>query len=225
MDDADADPTNELQDLSINATNDSILISNGLGIALGSIDTDDQNLDSAILNADSTLSIFIQDGASTSVDLSSVFDNTDAQTLSLNATGTELSISNGNTVTLVDADSTNELQTLLVDRITDSLYISGLNGDTLMGIDLNDVITCVIPPQNLSYAIMDGDTLEIDIEGGDSVRVDLSQFLDNTDNQTSLQCVKRRFPITVNIQNGASATVDVAAIFDNTDDQTLIQSI
>ena len=54
----------ELQDLSINAANDSILISNGHGIALGSIDTDDQNLDSAT-NSDSTLSIFIQDGAST----------------------------------------------------------------------------------------------------------------------------------------------------------------
>ncbi len=222
VDDADADPTNELQDLSINAANDSILISNGQGISLGSIDTDDQNLDSAVLNNDSTLSIFIQDGASTSVDLSSVFDNTDAQTLSLNATGTELSISNGNTVTLVDADSTNELQSLLVDRITDSLYISGLNGDTLMGIDLNDVITCVIPPQNLTYAIMDGDTLEIDIEGGDSVRVDLSQFLDNTDNQDITSVVLNPdSTITVNIQNGASATVDVAAIFDNTDDQNL----
>ncbi|MGC6420011.1 MAG: hypothetical protein ACON48_02840 [Chitinophagales bacterium] len=222
VDDADADPTNELQDLSINAANDSILISNGQGISLGSIDTDDQNLDSAVLNSDSTLSIFIQDGASTSVDLSSVFDNTDAQTLSLNATGTELSISNGNTVTLVDADSTNELQSLLVDRITDSLYISGLNGDTLMGIDLNDVITCVIPPQNLTYAIMDGDTLEIDIEGGDSVRVDLSQFLDNTDNQDITSVVLNPdSTITVNIQNGASATVDVAAIFDNTDDQNL----
>ncbi|MGB1119852.1 MAG: hypothetical protein ACPGYR_05095 [Chitinophagales bacterium] len=222
VDDADADPTNELQDLSINAANDSILISNGQGISLGSIDTDDQNLDSAVLNSDSTLSIFIQDGASTSVDLSSVFDNTDAQTLSLNATGTELSISNGNTVTLVDADSTNELQSLLVDRITDSLYISGLNGDTLMGIDLNDVITCVIPPQNLTYAIMDGDTLEIDIEGGDSVRVDLSQFLDNTDNQDITSVVLNAdSTITVNIENGASATVDVAAIFDNTDDQNL----
>ncbi|HAB90019.1 MAG TPA: hypothetical protein DCF84_05735, partial [Bacteroidetes bacterium] len=222
VDDADADPTNELQDLSINAANDSILISNGQGISLGSIDTDDQNLDSAILNADSTLSIFIQDGASTSVDLSSVFDNTDAQALSLNATGTELSISNGNTVTLVDADSTNELQSLLVDRITDSLYISGLNGDTLMGIDLNDVITCVIPPQNLTYAIMDGDTLEIDIEGGDSVRVDLSQFLDNTDNQDITSVVLNAdSTITVSIQNGASATVDVAAIFDNTDDQNI----
>ena len=222
VDDADADPSNELQDLSINATNDSILISNGQGISLGSIDTDDQNLDSAILNPDSTLSIFIQDGASASVDLSSVFDNTDAQTLSLNATGTELSISNGNTVTLVDADSTNELQTLLVDRITDSLYISGSNGDTLMGIDLNDVITCVIPPQNLTYAIMDGDTLEIDIEGGDSVRVDLSQFLDNTDNQDiSSVVLNADSTITVNIQNGASATVDVAAIFDNTDDQNI----
>ena len=222
VDDADADPTNELQDLSINAANDSILISNGQGISLGSLDTDDQNLDSAVLNTDSTLSIFIQDGTSTSVDLSSVFDNTDAQTLSLNAIGTELSISNGNTVTLVDADSTNELQTLLVDRITDSLYISGSNGDTLMGIDLNDVITCVIPPQNLTYAIMDGDTLEIDIEGGDSVRVDLSQFLDNTDNQDITSVVLNAdSTITVNIQNGASATVDVAAIFDNTDDQNL----
>ncbi|HAB88949.1 MAG TPA: hypothetical protein DCF84_00335, partial [Bacteroidetes bacterium] len=179
VDDADADPSNELQNLSINAANDSVLISDGQGIALSSIDTDDQNLDSAILNTDSTLSVFIQDGASTTVDLASLFDNTDAQTISLDATGSLLTISNGNTVTLVDADSTNELQTLIVDRITDSLYISGTNGDTLMGIDLNDVITCVIPPQNLTYATLIGDTLEIDIEGGDSVRVDLSSLGSN----------------------------------------------
>ena len=102
----------------------------------------------------------------------------DAQTLSL-TNDNQLSISNGNTVTLVDADSTNELQTLIVDRVTDSLYISGTSGDTLMGIDLNDVITCVIPPQNLTYATLIGDTLEIDIEGGDSVRVDLSSLGSN----------------------------------------------
>ena len=48
-----------------------------------------------------------------------------------------------------------------------------------MGIDLNDVITCVIPPQNLTYATLIGDTLEIDIEGGDSVRVDLSSLGSN----------------------------------------------
>ncbi|HCE84874.1 MAG TPA: hypothetical protein DEO99_01880, partial [Bacteroidetes bacterium] len=40
VNDADADPNNELQDLSINATNDSILISNGQGISLSSINTD-----------------------------------------------------------------------------------------------------------------------------------------------------------------------------------------
>ncbi|HCE85852.1 MAG TPA: hypothetical protein DEO99_06825, partial [Bacteroidetes bacterium] len=102
----------------------------------------------------------------------------DAQTLTL-TNDNQLSISNGNTVTMVDADSTNELQTLIVDRITDSLYISGTSGDTLMGIDLNDVITCVIPPQNLTYANLIGDTLEIDIEGGDSVRVDLSSLGSN----------------------------------------------
>ena len=102
----------------------------------------------------------------------------DAQTLTL-TNDNQLSISNGNTVTLVDADSTNELQTLIVDRVTDSLYISGTSGDTLMGIDLNDVITCVIPPQNLTYATLIGDILEIDIEGGDSVRVDLSSLGSN----------------------------------------------
>ena len=158
VDDADADPTNELQDLSINATNDSILISNGLGIPaqgipLSAVNTDEQNIDSVILNG-TIVTVFIENGSSASVDLTSLIDD-------------------------ADADPTNELQTLIVDRVTDSLYISGATGDTLMGIDLNDVITCVIPPQNLTYATLIGDTLEIDIEGGDSVRVDLSSLGSN----------------------------------------------
>ena len=147
-----------MQDLSINATNDSILISNGLGIPaqgipLSAVNTDEQNIDSVILNG-TIVTVFIENGSSASVDLTSLIDD-------------------------ADADPTNELQTLIVDRVTDSLYISGATGDTLMGIDLNDVITCVIPQQNLTYATLIGDTLEIDIEGGDSVRVDLSSLGSN----------------------------------------------
>ena len=67
VDDADADPTNELQDLSFNGAGDSLLISNGLGVALSGIDN--QDITSIVLNGDSSLTVNIEDGASATVDL------------------------------------------------------------------------------------------------------------------------------------------------------------
>ncbi len=79
--------------------------------------TDDQNLTSATLSG-TNLTINIENGNPVTVDLSALMDGTgtDSQTLSLS--GSTLSISGGNNVTLTDnvndadADATNELQTI-----------------------------------------------------------------------------------------------------------------
>jgi hypothetical protein len=75
-------------------------------VPIPGINTDDQNIDSVILNPDSTLTVYIEDGLSASVDLKTAFDNTDEQTL--NIVGDSLEISNGNKVLFIDNDTTNE---------------------------------------------------------------------------------------------------------------------
>ena len=72
VDDADADPSNELQNLTLQ--NDSLLLSNGTGVDLSGYagGTDDQNLTGASLNASNILTIAIENGSSTSVDLSAL---------------------------------------------------------------------------------------------------------------------------------------------------------
>ena len=111
LNDADSDPTNELQDLSLNGN---LLSLSGSSSTVDLSALMNNNTDAqAISLSGNTLAI---SGNSSTVDLSPYLDNTDNQTLSL--FGNTLSISGGNSVTLVDnvndADSnpTNELQTI-----------------------------------------------------------------------------------------------------------------
>ena len=110
LNDADSDPTNELQDLNLNGNTLSLSNSSSTVDLSGFMDNTDAQ---SISLSGNTLAI---SGNSSTVDLSPYLDNTDNQTLSLS--GNTLSISGGNSVTLVDnvndADSnpTNELQTI-----------------------------------------------------------------------------------------------------------------
>ena len=83
--------------------------------------TDDQDITSVVLNADSTLTVNIENGASATVDLSSVFDNTDNQNIdsvTLNGTLATVFIEDGSSASVdltsliddADADPTNEFQ-------------------------------------------------------------------------------------------------------------------
>ncbi len=117
-DDADADATNELQ--TISKTGNTVTLSNSGGSFTDEVnDADASSTNELITNA--TLNgtdLQITDaGGTKTVDLSSLDNSgTDSQTLSVS--GTSLTISGGNTVTLqdnvndADADATNELQTL-----------------------------------------------------------------------------------------------------------------
>ena len=152
VDDADADPTNEIQTL--NSTDGSItLVQTGddydLSVAGGS--TDDQNLTAATL-VGTDLTIDIEDGTSTTADLSTLA--TDAELAALN-------------VDDADADPANEIQAITSTDGSVTLVQTGDDYDlSVAGGSTDD--------QNLTAATLVGTDLTIDIEDGTSTTADLS---------------------------------------------------
>ena len=173
IDDADADSTNEIQDL--------VYTGNNLSVS----------------------------GGTNIVDLTTYLDNTDAQNLSFN--GSDLSISNGNQVNLTslindnDADPTNEIQGISLSGINLSISGSGSSVDLSSFFDNTDAQTLSFTGSqldisggnsvNLSGLINDADSdpinelQDISISGNDvnitgsTSSINLSPYLDNTDNQ------------------------------------------
>ncbi|MCI5058218.1 MAG: hypothetical protein MRY83_19060, partial [Flavobacteriales bacterium] len=122
-----------------------------------SINTDQQNLDSAILNG-SLLSIHIENGNFTTVDLSSLQD--------------------------ADADSTNELQDIDSLKLNGNiLEVFIENGDSA-SIDLSLFNDPGTDNQNLDSAKLSGTILELFIENGDSTSVDLVEINNDIDSLT-----------------------------------------
>jgi hypothetical protein len=185
----------DAQDLTL-STNTLSLTNDGTTVDLsGYLDnTDAQDLSLST----NTLSL-TNDG--TTVDLSVYLDNTDAQTISL--TGTTLAISNGNNVDLsslqdgigTDAqDLTLTTNTLSLTNDGTTVDLSGyldntdaqtvsLTGTTLAisngnNVDLSSLQDGIgTDAQDLTSAVLSGNILEIEIENGNSVLVDLSPVL------------------------------------------------
>lgn len=213
VNDADADPTNELQDISLTGTD--LTITSGSTVDLSTVQdgtgTDDQNLTGATLTG-TTLQIDIESGTSATVDLAGLQDGagTDDQTLTL--TGTDLSIESGNTVdlsTIQDGTGTDD-QTLTLTG-TDLSIESGNTVDLSV---LQDGVTDADadPANELQTLGFAGTNLSI--SGGNTV--DLSTLLDGTgtDDQT-ISLVGNN----LSIETGNS--VDLSGYLDNTDAQTL----
>ena len=192
----------------VSLTGTTLAISNGNTLDLSSlqdgIGTDAQDLTLST----NTLSL-TNDG--TPVDLSGYLDNTDAQTVSL--TGTTLAISNGNTLNLsslqdgigTDAQdlslSTNTLSLTndgtpvdlsgYLDN-TDAQTVS-LTGTTLAisngnNVDLSSLQDGIgTDAQDLTSAVLSGNVLEIEIENGNSVSVDLSPVLSSLQAEINTQ--------------------------------------
>ncbi len=164
VNDADADPDNELQDLTLTGT--VIQIENGNAIDLAPIippgGTDDQNLTLSGTN------LTIEDG--NTIDLAPIIPpgGTDDQNLILN--GSNLAIEDGN---IVDMSS-------FLDN-TDAQDLS-LNGNTLN-------LTNDGTPVDLSGYLDNTDAQDLSLSGNnlnltnDGTPVDLSGYLDNTDTQ------------------------------------------
>ncbi len=177
----DSDSTNELQ--SITFSNDTLFLS-GNGGAIG-IDTSSLNEIQDLQLVGSILSI-TNNSSATSYDLSTVFTDTDEQTLNYDSATTTLSISNGNSVNLgglvaaVDGDSTNELQSLTFDEASSTLSISDGNSINLTNwISENDSDST----NEIQDLLLTGDILTITNNAGPT-SIDLSPYLDNTDEQT-----------------------------------------
>ena len=194
VNDADADPTNELQDLTLNGND--LSITNGSTVNLSSLQdgtgTDDQNLTLTGTN------LQIENG--NSVDLSILQGGTGTDDQNLTLTGTNLQIEDGNSVDLAilqDGTGTDD-QTLTLTGNT--LQIENGNSVSLSSINTDD--------QNLTLT---GTNLQI--ENGNSV--DLSSIQDGTgtDDQTLTLTGN-----TLQIENGNS--VSLSSI--NTDNQDLL---
>jgi len=138
-DDADADPTNEIQTLS--KAGNTISLSNGGGSVTDEVndaDADPTNEIQMLSKAGNTISLSNGGGSVTDeVNDADADPSNEIQTLSFNDATNELSISNGNTVTLTDevndadADPSNEIQTLSFNDATNELSISKSTTPTL----------------------------------------------------------------------------------------------
>ena len=207
VNDADADPNNEIQTITLNGTQ--ISLSNGGGtisLPTGTTDTDDQTLS---LNG-TTLSI--DDG--NSVDLASLQDgvddadadpNNEIQTITLN--GTQISLSNGGgTINLPTGTTDTDDQTL------------SLNGTTLSIDDGNSVDLASLPdavndadadPNNEIQTItLNGTQISLSNGGG---TINLPENTPDTDDQTLTLS-----GTTLSIDNGNS--VDLASLPDAVND-------
>lgn len=218
-------------------------ISNGNTIDLSPfVNTDNQDLTSATLTG-TNLTIEIQNGAPVTVDLSSLV-GTDNQTLTL--TGNNLSISNGNTIDLTQFLDNTDNQDLTSAVLTGTTLTVSIQNGNPVSVDLSSLIGT--DNQNLTNATLTGNTLTIEIQNGNPVSVDLStligtdnqtltlagnnlsisngntidltQFLDNTDNQNLTSAVLTGTTLTVSIQNGNPVSVDLSSLL-GTDNQNL----
>ncbi|MEQ9169345.1 MAG: hypothetical protein RLO12_24030, partial [Fulvivirga sp.] len=200
VNDADADATNELQNLSL--TGNTLNISNGTGVDLTPV--------LGTGGADQTLSLVgndltISGTGGNSVDLSSIDTDTKLTEAEVDA----FVNNNGYLTSEVDGSITNEIQNLSLTGAT--LNISGGTG-----VDLAPLI----PPggtddQNL---VLTGDVLSI--EGGTG-SVDLSGYIDDADADATNEIQDLSLTGNTLSLTGDGTTVDLSGFIDNTDAQGL----
>ena len=192
----------------VSLTGTTLAISNGNNVDLSSLQ-DGTGTDAQDLTLSTNTLSLTNDG--TTVDLSGYLDNTDAQTVSL--TGTTLEISNGNTAdlsSLQDGTGT-DAQDLTLSTNTLSLTNDGTTVDLSGYLDNTDAQTVSLTgttleisngntadlsslqdgtgtdAQDLTSATLSGNVLEIEIENGNSVSVDLSPVLSSLQAEINTQ--------------------------------------
>lgn len=155
-----------------------------------SINTDNQNIDSVILNGN-ILNVYIEDGLSASVDLSSLAstgtDDQDIDSVILNGTNLTVYIENGasanvNLSGLQDGTGTD-------DQMVDDFSLSGTilsleienDGQPAHAVNLSSLQDGIgTDDQNIDSVILNGTILEVYIENGTSSALDLSPIIGDT---------------------------------------------
>ena len=228
----------------INASEFINLISNGAGLG-----TDDQNIDSLTLNG-FNLTTFIENGNSASVDLSPLKDSILSDSAFTNNILTQL-FNNADTL-LYNSTFINDLRDS-IDTDVDSVVLNGTtltiyeNGNGVF-VDLSSLSDADADPTNeLQDLSLSGNTVSL---SGSSATIDLTPYLDNTDNQTlsisgNTLSISNGNSVTLtdNVNDadadptnelqdlslsgntvslsGSSATIDLSSYLDNTDNQNI----
>ncbi len=194
-----------------NGTNETVDLSALVG-------TDDQNLTGASLSGANILQIDIENGGSTTVDLSSLDDSgTDDQTAAeVTYDNTTSGLTAADVQAALDevaAGSTDD-QNISGSGLAGNILTIGIENGTNETVDLSALVGT--DDQNLTLAAN-----SLSIEDGNSV--DLSPYLDNTDEQDLTGAsLSGANILQIDIENGASTTVDLSSLDDSgTDDQTI----
>ncbi|MGB5202687.1 MAG: hypothetical protein WBN63_00755 [Eudoraea sp.] len=204
--DLDGDPTNEQNTgFAVNGGNLEITDSGGtLGVALSSLGTDDQNIESLGL-AGNILTVGIEDGTSQTVDLSALNDSgTDDQNLTgatLTGNSLQIDIENGSSTTvdlstLVGTDD----QILSTSGAAGNIQIE--NGNTL-NLNVDDADASITNEVNTAFAVNAGN-LEI-TDSNSTLSVPLTSL--GTDDQLASE-VNSDAPVDVDGDGNTEATVE-----------------
>ncbi len=211
INDADADATNEFNTgISFDGTNLTVTDAGGNQVVdISGVSTDDQDLTGASLSGANILQIDIENGASTTVDLSALDDpGTDDQTAA--------EVTYDNTVsglTAIDVqDALDELaagstddQTISTDGTAGNISIE--DGNTI-AININDADADATNEYNTGISF-DGSNLTVTDAGGNQV-VDISGV--STDDQNISGSGLAGTDLTIGIENGTNEVVDLSSL-------------
>mgnify|MGYP003865162607 CR=1 FL=1 len=212
VDDADADPMNEIQNLSFNPATNELTIAGGNTITIPSGGTD---ADADPMNEIQTITIAgdqltLSDGGGT-VTLPAGGGGTDSQTLTFDPATNRLTITGGNFVTIptggtdADVDPLNEIQTITFNAATSTLNLSAGGGSVVIptgGTDAdadptNEIQDISFDPVTNALSITDGSTVTLPSGGTDA----------DADPMNELQTISKAGN-TVTLSNGGGTFTD-----------------
>jgi len=238
--DGDANPTNEIQDLNLTGNNLTITnktAATSINLAPYLDNTDNQNLTlNPVVGTSRTVNI--SNGTSVTFDVADNDNSATNEIQTLSKAGGTISLTSGGSVSLNDDSNTNEIQDLnragntlsLTGDVTTvdlSPYLDNTDGQTLatQTVDANTRSVSITGGNIVNVDVRDADASntneiqDLSINGvtnilsltGDATTVNLSPYLDNTDNQNlSLTTPVVGTNRTININNGTNVTFDVA---------------
>ncbi|MDF4204454.1 hypothetical protein PXD56_15875, partial [Maribacter sp. SA7] len=191
--DEDTSATNELSDLSLDATSNILTLTNAeagaTGVNLsGYVSTDDQNLESATLSAASELGINIEGGNDVTVDLSALEESADITEVQDDVDQNELDADNA--IAAVD--------TKIDDHILADEDISATNELSDLNLDASNILTLTNPATGTN-------------------EVDLSGFVSTDDQNLESATLSNASELGINIEGGNDVTVDLSALEESAD--------
>ncbi|WP_394751365.1 hypothetical protein, partial [Spongiimicrobium salis] len=180
--------------------------------------TDNQQITAFSLdNTSNELTLTLEDGGTQTVDFSTILAAADNQQLTL-AAGNILTLEDGGTVNLtpfLDNTDNQQITAFSLDNTSNELTLTLEDGGT----QTVDFSTILAAADNQQLTLAAGNILTLE-DGG---TVNLTPFLDNTDNQqiTAFSLDNTSNELTLTLEDGGTQTVDFSTILAAADNQQL----